>query len=232
MNVVPELFQTTASIDRLREIELSLSAKEVKPDPSLESGEIVLKEVCFKYPESDTYIIKELSWHIKAGDKVCLSGISGRGKTTLFRLILGLIETEGEQIKRGTARIAYVPQGNTLISGTIRENLLLANPKACTDDLKEALWTANAEFGYSILDKRIDEKGGGLSEGMAQRVAIARGLLQPNDILLLDEVSSALDGETEREMFERILTTYPKKTIIAISHNKVVWELFDERLVL
>lgn len=71
-----------------------------------------------------------------------------------------------------------------------------------------------------------------LSKGMAQRIAIARGLLLPNDILLLDEVSSALDGETERELFERILTAYPKKTIIAISHNKAVWELFDERLKL
>lgn len=232
MNTVPELFQTAASIDRLREVERFRLCKEVCRDSLLKQGEILLKDVCFKYPESDTYVIKGLSWHIHPGSKVCITGISGRGKTTLFRLILGLIETDGEQIRRGSCRIAYVPQGNTLISGTIRENLLLANPKACTDDLKETLWRANAEFGYSILDKRIDEKGGGLSEGMAQRIAIARGLLQPNDILLLDEVSSALDGETEREMCERIFTAYPEKTIIAISHNKAVWELFDERFEL
>ena len=95
----------------------------------------------------------------------------------------------------------YVPQGNTLFSGTIRENLLMGNPEATEEDMNHALRTAVADFVFSLpdgIDTLLTEQGGGLSEGQAQRIAIARALLRPGHILLLDEATSALDSETER----------------------------------
>ena len=227
MSAVPVFFHTAASIGRIREIEDA----ERKPEPiknnKIADGELFFCGVGYRYPDKDRYVIKGLSHHIRQGSKVCISGISGIGKTTIFRLILGIIlPTEG-RIERGKGLISYVPQGNSLVSGTIRENLLLANPCATEDDMKKALWTANAEFAYDLLDTEYSEKGGGLSEGMAQRIAIARGLLLPWDILLLDEVSSALDKDTEAIVFKCLFEKYPERTIIAISHNKEVWELFE-----
>ncbi len=228
MSAVPVFFHTAASIGRLREIEDGARKPEPIRNEKIADGELFFCGVGYRYPDSDRYVIKGLCHHIRQGSKVCISGISGIGKTTLFRLILGIIlPTEG-RIERGKGIISYVPQGNTLVSGTIRENLLLANPCATENDLKKALWVANAEFAYDLLDTEYSEKGGGLSEGMAQRIAIARGLLLPWDVLLLDEVSSALDKETEAIVFKRLFGKYPERTIIASSHNKEVWELFEK----
>ena len=124
-----------------------------------------------------------------------------------------------------------MPQGNTLMSGTIRYNLQLAKPDATDDELREVLHVACADFVDELpqgIDTELGERGSGLSEGQAQRVAIARGLLRPGNILLLDEISSSLDGPTEEELYRRLFAAYPQKTMLFITHRPVVCSLCDE----
>jgi ABC-type bacteriocin/lantibiotic exporter with double-glycine peptidase domain len=170
-------------------------------------------------------------------------GQTGVGKTTLFRLLLGLIKPEQGNITLFNANsqqpvnehtrtnFVFVPQGNTLMSGTIRYNLMLANPEATDDELRQVLHTAMADFVFNLpdgMDTECGERGGGLSEGQAQRIAIARGLLRPGNIMLLDEISASLDEQTERELYRRLFASYPQKTMIFITHRPVVCELCDE----
>ena len=157
-------------------------------------------------------------------------GETGIGKTTLFRLLLGFI-----QPTRGTVEVhgdlCFVPQGNTLMSGTIRYNLLLAKPDATDDELRTVLHTACADFVLELpggLDTELGERGSGLSEGQAQRIAIARRLLHGGDILLLDEISSSLDEPTERELYRRLMAACPHQTILLITHRTAVTALCDE----
>ena len=129
----------------------------------------------------------------------------------------------------------FVPQGNTLMSGTIRYNLQLAKPDATDEDLKAVLHTACADFVSELpegLDTELGERGGGLSEGQAQRIAIARGLLRPGNLLLLDEISSSLDEPTERELYRRLFEAFPQKTMIFITHRSSVSTLCDETISL
>lgn len=233
MSAVPVFYHTAASIGRLQEVVDSPKRTEPTCNDKIADGELFFCNVSYHYPSSNSDIIRGFNKHIRQGSKVCISGMSGIGKTTIFRLILGIIQPTQGRIERGKGQIAYVPQGNTLVSGSIRDNLLLANPTASDDDLYNVLHTAAADFVFDLpngLDTECAEKGGGLSEGMSQRIAVARGLLQPGSIILLDEVSSALDCETERIMYERILEVYSSKTIIAISHNKPVLQMFQEHI--
>jgi ABC-type bacteriocin/lantibiotic exporter with double-glycine peptidase domain len=157
-------------------------------------------------------------------------GETGIGKTTLFRLILGFIEPTSGQVAM-VGELCFVPQGNTLMSGTIRYNLQLAKPNATDDELRKVLQNACADFVFDLpegIDTELGERGSGLSEGQAQRIAIARGLLHGGDILLLDEISSSLDEPTERELYYRLFTAYPQKTMLFITHRKAVSELCDE----
>ena len=129
----------------------------------------------------------------------------------------------------------FVPQGNTLMSGTIRFNLQVADPDASDEQLIEALHTACADFVQELpdgLDTLLGERGSGLSEGQAQRIAIARGLLRPGSILLLDEISSSLDPETETELYARLFKAYPSKTMIFITHRTAVTTLCNSVLTL
>ena len=122
----------------------------------------------------------------------------------------------------------FVPQGNTLMSGTIRYNLQLAKPDASEEEMRQVLHTAMADFVLELpdgLDTECGERGSGLSEGQAQRIAIARGLLRPGGILLLDEISASLDEDTERELYSRLFAAYPFKTMIFITHRPVVCNL-------
>ena len=117
------------------------------------------------------------------------------------------------------------------MSGTIRYNLQLAKPDATDEELQQALHTACADYVLELpdgLDTELGERGGGLSEGQAQRIAIARGLLHPGDIMLLDEISSSLDEPTERELYRRIFAAFPDTTMIFITHRSTVSELCDE----
>jgi ABC-type multidrug transport system fused ATPase/permease subunit len=126
--------------------------------------------------------------------------------------------------------LVYVPQGNSLFSGTIRENLLIGNPDASEQQMLEALHTAAADFVLDMpegLDSQCFEKGAGLSEGQAQRIAIARALLRPGRVLLLDEFSSALDTQTETLLLERLTARLSDRTMIFITHRERVIDFCD-----
>ena len=129
--------------------------------------------------------------------------------------------------------LVYVPQGNTLFSGTIRENLLMGNPDATEEQLCKVLHTAAADFVFELsdgLDTQCFESGAGLSEGQAQRIAIARALLRPGSILLLDEFSSALDAQTESTLLERLTSELPDHTMIFITHRDRIIDFCDSVL--
>ena len=245
LNLVPQVIHSTASIDRLAELESNAVADTGTLHPAL-SG-IRFENVDFRYSGGDRQILSGFSHDFLPGTKTALMGETGIGKTTLFRLMLGFISPnsgsinlygDNESLTAGAETrpdFVFVPQGNTLMSGTIRFNLQVANPDASDEKLKEALHTACADFVQELpegLDTLLGERGTGLSEGQAQRIAIARGLLRPGSILLLDEISSSLDAPTEAELYRRLFKAYPQKTMIFITHREAVTTLCDETLTL
>ena len=234
LNMVPGLIHCTASIDRLRELETASTANEVSLADTTITGHaeesIRFNDVSFRYAKGDRMILEHVTHEFKPGSKTAIMGETGIGKTTLFRLLLGFIQpTSGRVDSHGI--LCFVPQGNTLMSGTIRYNLQLAKPDATDEELLNVLHIACADFVSELpegLDTELGERGSGLSEGQSQRIAIARGLLRPGTILLLDEISSALDETTERELFERLFKSYPDRTFLLITHRTLVAELCDE----
>ncbi|MBR5325258.1 MAG: ABC transporter ATP-binding protein [Prevotella sp.] len=243
LNLVPGVIHSTASIDRLEEMEgsdpnrgtvLSLdnlsASKGLTKEPSPCLASCSFEDVSFRYATGDREILSHFSHVFPSGSKTAIMGETGIGKTTLFRLMLGFIQPLSGRVEVGGS-ICFVPQGNTLMSGTIRYNLLLGKPEATDDELKEVLHTACADFVLELpegLDTELGERGSGLSEGQAQRIAIARGLLHDGDILLLDEISSSLDEPTERELYTRLFAAFPQKTMLFITHRSAVSELCDE----
>ena len=243
LNMVPSVIHATASIDRLEELmppklggdrglNKGIICDSSDPQPPNLGGlkSIRLTDVSFRYAKGDRQILSHFTHEFKAGSKTAIMGETGIGKTTLFRLILGFTEpTDGEITVGG--EICFVPQGNTLMSGTIRYNLQLAKPDATDDELRQVLHTACADFVLDLpdgLNTELGERGSGLSEGQAQRIAIARGLLHGGDILLLDEISSSLDEATERELFARLFAACPQKTILFITHRSAMSTLCDD----
>lgn len=237
---IPSLIHSTASIDRILEIETL--PQEEDADPILLEGPagIRLENVSFAYPDSDRKIFDSFSFDFAPGSRTAIVGPTGIGKSTLIRMLLSLLkpqsgylniyvgaEADGrlrcEPISSSTrCNLVYVPQGNSLFSGTIRDNLLMGNPDATEQQMKEALHTAAADFALELpdgIDTRCSEGGAGLSEGQAQRIAIARALLRPGSILLLDEFSSALDAQTEIILMERLTSSLPDHTMIFITHR-------------
>ena len=254
LNMVPQFIQASASIDRLEELEqveveengfsgISGSSEISRSSGSLHPLGVKVEDVSFRYADGDREILTHFSFDFKPGSKTALMGHTGAGKTTLFRLLLALTkpnkgtmavyDNQGQQAisEQTRSNFVFVPQGNTLMSGTIRYNLLLARPDATDEELDEVLHTAMADFVLDLpdgLDTECGERGSGLSEGQAQRIAIARGLLRPGGILLLDEISASLDEATERELYRRLFAKYPGKTMIFITHRPVVCELCDQ----
>ena len=229
LNMVPGVIHATASIDRLCELEIEKGIR-VHPCIPCQNKNIRFDDVSFRYAKGDREILSHFTHEFKAGTKTAIMGETGIGKTTLFRLILGFIEPTAGKVEVG-GELCFVPQGNTLMSGTIRYNLQLAKPDATEDELRQVLHTACADFVFNLPDSintELGERGSGLSEGQAQRIAIARGLLHGGDILLLDEISSSLDEPTERELYHRLFTAYPQKTMLFITHRTTVSELCDE----
>ena len=231
LNMVPTVIHCTASIDRLEELSVQ-DKKEIRDNPcnSVPNKMVRLDDVSFRYANGDSEILQHFSHEFAPGTKTAIMGQTGIGKTTLFRLILGFIQPTSGRVEVG-GNICYVPQGNTLMSGTIRYNLQLAKPDATDDELRQVLHTACADFVFDLedgLDTELGERGCGLSEGQAQRIAIARGLLHGGDILLLDEISSSLDESTEKDLYHRIFTALPQKTMIFITHRSTVCELCDD----
>ena len=234
LNMVPEVIHATASIDRLEELEQTTQLPTVARKGKTSSKGINFKDVSFRYGKGDREILSHFTHEFRPGSKTTIMGETGIGKTTLFRLILGFIEPTNGTIEVG-GELCFVPQGNTLMSGTIRYNLQLAMPDATEDELRQVLHTACADFVFDLPDginTELGERGSGLSEGQAQRIAIARGLLHGGDILLLDEISSSLDEPTERELYYRLFTANPQKTMLFITHRTTISELCDEVVTL
>lgn len=238
LNMVPTVIHASASIDRLQEIEQQGDKPQghvpMTPYPHGAAG-ISFDDVTYRYPAGRRDILKNFSHDFKPGSKTAIMGETGAGKTTLFRMMLGLIAPTSGRVAVAEG-LRYVPQGNTLMTGTIRYNLLLAKPDATDRELTDVLHAACADFVTEQLPDGLDtvlgERGSGLSEGQAQRIAIARGLLCQGNVLLLDEISSALDEATERTLFSRLFHEHPDTTIILITHRSIVGELCDEVVTL
>ena len=247
LGAFPSIIYSTASIDRLKEME---HGEEKQPYDGKDITTrtllgIRMDNVTFRYAKGDREVMSNFSHDFRPGTKTAILGTTGAGKTTLFRLILNFIQPESGEVtfygngfshaadKSMRKNVVFVPQGNTLISGTIRNNLLMAKPDASDEELHTALHTSCADFVFDLpqgIDTVLSEHGGGLSEGQAQRIAIARGLLRPGAVFLLDEISSALDEDTERELFSRLFAARPSTTILLITHRKKVAALCDEHL--
>ena len=244
---VPAFANATASIDRLMALENS--PKEEKGDPVVIPGVagIRLENVTFRYDGEGRYIFKDFSFDFPPGSRTAIVGETGVGKSTLVRLMMALLEPQqGKVVLYGNGReavasaltrrnLVYVPQGNSLFSGTIRDNLRLGDPDACEDDMKRVLEIAAAEFVFDLpdgLDTVCGEGGTGLSEGQAQRIAIARGLLRPGSILLLDEFSSSLDPDTEDRLMRNLIAGKDEKTMVFITHRQKISEFCKNTLLL
>ncbi len=230
---VSTMAQTTTSIDRLGELD-DLEIEE-QGEPKVLSGGVGVRfrEVSFGYGGRE--ILSDFGCDFSANALHVVVGETGSGKSTMLRLMLGFLSPQKGAVELYNsdesvgcspltrANFVYVPQGNTLISGTIRENILLGDPEATDEEIKAVLHIAVADFVYSLpdgLDTLCGERGAGVSEGEAQRIAIARGLLRKGGVMLLDEPTSALDGGTERLLLER-LTEYAKsRTMIMVTHRE------------
>ncbi|MGN1266907.1 MAG: ATP-binding cassette domain-containing protein, partial [Dorea sp.] len=208
-------------------------------DQYVENGfEIAMRDVDFSYVEG-TRVISESAFKACPGEIVALVGPSGEGKTTMIRLILGLIRPEkgqtlmiasnGQEVEMNAETrhlFAYVPQGNTILSGTIAENMRMVKDDATDEEIIEALKISCAwDFVEKLPDtinSNIGERGRGFSEGQAQRIAIARAVLRDAPVLLLDEATSALDVTTERKVLKNIINQRPNKTCIVTTHRPSV----------
>lgn len=237
--ILPSFVGAVTSAERLMEMENW--DKELNDNPIKMDGPcgIMLDNVSFRYDYSSEDVISNLSFDFRLGTSTALIGKTGTGKTTILRLLVALavpqkghvrVYNEKESFETSLSmrcNFIYVPQGNTLMHGTIRDNLLLGNPSATDEEIYEMLHVCCADFVRSIpngLDTLCHENGGGLSEGQAQRIAIARGLLHGGEILILDEVTSALDEETTKELLDNLFENYADRTLIFATHDPLVIE--------
>lgn len=240
-----QIYGVTASAERLREI-LDLPADEDRGSLT-DFDSILIDHVSFRYEDGTEDVLTDISGQICRGDVIALTGRSGGGKTSLFQLLLGIYrptrggilfrEDDREvPVSRGTRRLfAYVPQGNTLFSGTLRDNLTRFTEQASEELIMEAVRTACLEELVEEigLDAVIGERGIGLSEGQAQRVAIARALLSRAPVLLLDEATSALDEETEARLLRNIAALRGERfrvsTIMIVTHRPAALQICSRR---
>lgn len=229
---VPLFIRFRTAVERL--IDLISGEKEPVQGAERLSGleAIVIEDLVFKY--EDHKVIDTLNAEMKVGQATAIVGASGKGKTTLIRLLLVVLKPEKGNIWAKTSsnrmaltaehrvNFAYVPQGNSLFSGTIRENLLVGVGTADEDRIKYALWLACAEFVNDFpggIDTVIGESGYGLSEGQAQRIAVARAMMRDADIWLFDEITSALDREISDILISRLLQEGRDKICLFVTHD-------------
>ena len=243
--LLPTFVNSLTSAERLIELELLPMEEEKEPFHLKGKVGVRFQHVGYQYSKKGRKVLKDFSYDFKPGTFTAILGETGAGKTTLIRLMLALIRKgEGEVTiydENGSydvdvstrCNFSYVPQGNSLFSGTIRENLLFGNPNATTAQMKEALHIAMADFVFELpdgIDTVCGEQGGGLSEGQAQRVAIARAIVRPSKVLLLDEATSALDIETEHALLMNIKERYKDSTVIFVTHRLAVVEFTSDNL--
>lgn len=243
---LPAIIHAMASAERLLEV---YNAEQEDACTTSDNGMdkwdgIKLENVTFGYPDGDRKILLGFTYDFSPGTSTAIMGETGAGKSTMMRLMLGLLKPESGNVVfyneedgvrvNASARtrngIVYVPQGNSLLSATIRDNLTGGKDGINDDDIRKSLYMAAAEFVYELpkgLDTECGEGGEGLSEGQAQRIAIARALLSPGRIMLLDEFTSALDAETERKLMDRLTENYIGKTLVFITHRKEIADRCD-----
>ncbi len=247
--IIPKYTAMTVAAERLKEL-FELGNTEEMPDFDAAAAyeqmtEISCEDLTFSY-DNDT-VLEHCVFSIPKNSFAVIMGTSGIGKSTLLKLMLGMYEPEGgilavcgpkhrTVLGRNTRSLfSYVPQGNLLFSGTIRDNLLLINPDVSEDRLREAIYVSAMDLFLNQLPEGLDttlgENGSGLSEGQAQRVAIARAILTGAPILLLDEATSALDAETELIVLERI-GQLKDRTCIAVTHRPAALNKADRQLII
>lgn len=246
VSIIPGMLNSSISAHRIRELvelpkEVHISESSDLDVLAEDGFSVQMRNVNFSYVEG-TRVITDSAFVAKPGEIVALVGPSGEGKTTMIRLILGLIRPEmGEAVIRASDGrevamnaetrhlFAYVPQGNTILSGTIAENMRMVKEDATDEEIIEALKAACAwEFVSKMpetINSKIGERGRGFSEGQAQRIAIARAVLRDAPVLLLDEATSALDVTTERQVLRNIIRQHPNKTCIVTTHRPSVLNL-------
>ena len=250
--LVPAFVNVFTAAERLMELEDIPEEQQGEPCMMPAPCGIRFQQVTFNYgAPGQQPALKDFNVDFKPGTCTAVMGETGAGKTTLIRLLLALIKPQDGRItiyqytplshREGQGggsplsplhrcNFVYVPQGNTLLSGTLRENLQLGNPQATDEEMYKALKMACADFVEELpegLNTHFSEQGGGLSEGQAQRIAIARALLRSGSIMLLDEATSALDTDTERKVLENILSNH-QRTVIFVTHRQAVVDFCDQ----
>lgn len=242
--LAPVFVGVFTAAERLMELEENPLEEQGDPIPLTAPCGVRLEHITYAYDDGDSNVIEQLDFNFYPGSCTAVLGETGAGKTTLIRLILALLHpNEGKVILYNQqeqkelsplmrCNFVYVPQGNTLMSGTIRDNLRLGKLNATEEEIKAALEMSCASFVMELpdgLDTVCTEAGGGLSEGQAQRISIARALLRNRPIMLFDEATSALDPETERQLLHNILSHHDK-TVIFITHRPAVVDYCDQTL--
>lgn len=244
--LVPAFVSVFTAAERLMELEEVPLEKQGDAIELEAPCGIKLNNISYQYFDADTPVIKDLSFDFHPGSCTAVLGETGSGKTTLIRILLALLKpTSGSVEIYGReermelnplmrTNFVYVPQGNTLMSGTIRENLKMGKENATEEEMNKALKKSCAAFVLNLpngLDTVCSEQGGGLSEGQAQRIAIARSLLRDKSIMIFDEATSALDPETEKQLLKNILAHHDK-TVIFITHRPAVVEYCNQVLTI
>lgn len=234
---IPGIVSSLTAAERLYELEDIPIEQQGDAVMLKKTAGVRFKNVTFRYEEGKRYILDHFTYDFPPNSCTAIVGETGAGKTTLIRLLIALVnplsgsielyngKEEHESSTLTRRNFVYIPQGNSLVSGTIRENLLMGNPEATDEEMKQALRIACAEYVLELpdgIDSPITERGGGLSEGQAQRIAVARSILRPGSILILDEVTSALDEATEQEMLKRLTQSQIGKTLIFVTHRPAV----------
>jgi len=239
---LPSLINSLTSAERLTEVS-SLRAEQ--KGESIDLGPSVgvrFDDVSYTYPDVASPVFAGLSHDFRPGTATAVVGETGAGKSTMMRLMLALLTPDKGSVTlysdqevpaspQTRCNIVYVPQGNTLMSGSIRDNLLLGDPSASDDELWNVLHLAAADFVSELpegLDTMCGEKGAGLSEGQAQRVCIARSLLRKGAVLLLDEPTASLDPQTEETLLRRLSDSAAGRTLILVTHREAAASLCDE----
>ena len=243
---IPAFIKALSSEERILELE-EMPQEDESARIQLDGAPgVLVEDLSFSYIDGGRQVISGLNFDFKPGTLTTILGPTGAGKSTLVRIVMSLLSPESGRVLLYSGRdmhescvatrcnFMYVPQGNSLMSGTIRHNLLMAKPDAGEDDIREVLHLAAADFVYGLpdgLETVCAEVGSGLSEGQAQRIAIARALLRPGGILVLDEATSALDQNTEQELLQRIAGRYHgSKTILCVTHRPAAGTYADSVL--
>ena len=245
---IPAFIRALSSEDRLLEITSQPSEDEAPDFLFSNVPGIRVEDLSYSYPDQQKTVLEHLSFDFKPGSITAIVGPTGAGKSTLVRIILSLMKPSGgrvilynEACERPSGvdtrcNFMYVPQGNSLMSGTIRDNMRMALPDATDEQISAVLHLAAADFVFDLpegLDTVCAEVGSGLSEGQAQRIAVARALLRPGGVLVLDEATSALDADTELKLLERLSEAYRgSKTILCITHRPAATSFADAVLEL